>query len=162
MSKTITLCEGYLLKICDGSFYNDTFIFSGVRVWQQQSGSIHLGIKRRKKSKRSVGSLQEHMESFKNETDSLWCTHAIPFQTAHPTLILSSRHGCTVIMNSDHPQEYKTALMPHLLKQQDHFISLDLVPNPYIKLPLRHGASREKKKGIASKMYSSWNHLLKL
>lgn len=88
MSKTITLCEGYL-SVCNGSFYNDTFIFSGVSVWSSNPGSIHLGIKRRKggkkKQEKELVALQEHMESLKDETDSLWCTHAIPFQTALPT-----------------------------------------------------------------------------
>lgn len=113
-------------------------------------GSIHLGVKRRKKSKRSFGSFTRTYGVIQR-WNRLWCTHAIPFQTTHPTLILSSRHGCTVSMNIDHPQEYKTALMSHLFKQQDHFISLDLVLNPYIKLPLRHGASHEKRQELLQK-----------
>lgn len=140
MSKTITLCEGCLLRICYGSFYNDTFIFSGVSVWNSNPRSIHFGIKRRRKKKqeRELVALQEHMESFKDETDSLWCTHAIPFQIALPTPILSSRHWGTVNMNTDHPQEYKAALMHNLLKQQDYFISLDHVLNSWINWPEGH------------------------
>lgn len=59
MSKTITVCEGYLLRICNGSFYNDTFIFSGVSVWSSNPGSIHLGIKmkrEKKKARERIGS----------------------------------------------------------------------------------------------------------
>lgn len=135
MSKTITLCEACLLRICYGSFYNDTFIFSGVSIWSSNLGSIYLGIKRRKKKEKELVASQEHMELFKDKTDSLWHTRAISFQTTLPTPISSSRHHCIVSTDSDSPQEYKTALMPHLLKQQDYFISLDDVLNPQIKLP---------------------------
>lgn len=137
MSKTITVCEGYLLRICNGSFYNDTFIFSGVSVWSSNPGSIHLGIKmkrEKKKQEKELVALQEHMESFKDETDSLWRTHAIPFKTALPTPISSSRHHCVVSMNIDRLQEYKTALMLHLLKQQDFHI-VRLCAEPLVKLP---------------------------
>lgn len=44
-----------------------------------------------KKAKKELVALREHMESFKDETDSLWCTHTIPFQIALPTPISSSR-----------------------------------------------------------------------
>ena len=132
MSKTITLCEVCLWRICYGSFSNDTFIFSGVCLLEQQSrinSSWHSKEKETKQEKELVAS-QEQMESLEDETDSLWGTPTIPFQTALPTLISSSRHRCTVSTNTDHPQEYKTALMPHLLKQQDYFVSLDHALNP--------------------------------
>jgi len=45
MSKTITLSEGSLLRICYGSFYSDTFIFRSVRVQRSSPGSIHFDIK---------------------------------------------------------------------------------------------------------------------
>lgn len=130
MSKSITLCEGCLLGICYGSFYNDTFIFSGVSVWNSNPGSIHLGIKRRrKKREKELVALQEHMESFKDETDSLWRTHAISSQTILSTPIPSCRQHHAVSVNSESPQEYKADLMPHLLKQQDYFLSSDHVLN---------------------------------
>lgn len=84
-----------------------------------------------------------------------------PFPSCASNLILSSRHGCTISMNSNRPQEYKTALMPHLLKQQDYFIKLDRALNPQINLPQGHGTCGERKKtGFASKIYSSQNYLL--
>lgn len=61
----------------------------------------------------------------------------------------------------ERPQEYKAALMPHLLKQQDYFLSLDRVLNSQIKLPEGHRAWGEKKnRGVASKIFSSQNYLL--
>lgn len=59
-----------------------------------------------------------------------------PFPNCASNLILSSRHGCTISMNSDRPQEYKTALMPHLLKQQDYFIKLESSAEPLDKFAL--------------------------
>lgn len=87
MSKMITLCEVGLLRISYGSFCNDTFIFNGVSVWSSSSESIHLGIKRKRKKKqeKELVASPEHMESFKDETDSLWHTHTIPFPTTLPT-----------------------------------------------------------------------------
>ena len=87
MSNMITLWEGCLLRISYGSFYNDTFIFNGVSVWSSSSESILLRIKRKRqknKEKELVAS-PEHMESVKDETDSLWHTHTIPFPTTLPT-----------------------------------------------------------------------------
>lgn len=130
MSKTITLCEGCLLRISHGSFYNDTFIFNGVSVWSSSSESIHLGIKRKRKKKpeKELVASPEHMESFKAETFIMVHPHN-PLPN-HPSYSISSRLGCTVSMNTDHPQKHKTALMHHLLKQQDYFISLDHVLDP--------------------------------
>lgn len=60
-----------------------------------------------KKREKELVALQEHMESFKDETDSLWRTHAISSQTILPTPIPSCRQHHTVSVNSESPQEYK-------------------------------------------------------
>lgn len=67
-----------------------------------------------------------------------------PLPNRPSTPISSSRHCCTVSMNSERPQEYKAVLMPHLLKQQDYFISLDHVLNSQINLPegIEHGVRK--------------------
>lgn len=130
MSETITLWEGCLLRICCGSFYNDTFIFSGVSVWSSNPGSIHLGIKRRrKKSKERIGSFTRAYGVIQRWNRFIMVHPHNPLPNRPPYPHLKQQACCTVSMNTDQPQEYKTALMPHLLKQQDCFKSLDPVLN---------------------------------
>lgn len=47
-----------------------------------------------------------------------------------PSYSISSSSAAAVCIDTDHPQKHKTALMPHLLKQQDYFTSIDHVLDP--------------------------------
>lgn len=93
MSKTITLSEGSLLRICYGSFYSDTSIFRSVRVQKSSLGSIHSDIKKKKKEiekKEKEGEqnwyLTKHLDSFKDKTDSRFIIkHLSPNQTGSVT-----------------------------------------------------------------------------
>ena len=85
--------------------------------------------KGKKKQEKELVASPEHMESFKDETFIMVHPHN-PLPN-HPSYSISGSRRCsTVRMSTDHPQKHKTALMPHLLKQQDYSVSLDHVLDP--------------------------------
>lgn len=103
---------------------------SGVSVWSSNPGSIHLGIKRRrKKSKERIGSFTRAYGVIQRWNRFIMVHPHNPLPNRPPYPHLKQQACCTVSVNTDQPQEYKTALMPHLLKQQDCFKSLDPVLN---------------------------------
>lgn len=122
----LQLCEGCLLRICCGLFYNGTFIRRVSAPRAVIEDLLVLVFKGEgKKHEEEVVALQEHKKSFKDKT-SITPTHTTPFQHHLSCPHLSSGQH-SAVRSSIHRIPNRS--QGSLLKQQGNLISLDQVLN---------------------------------
>lgn len=157
MSKSRTLWKGCLLRICYGSFYNDTLIFSGVSIWSGNpriSTSWHWKEKEIKKPRARTGNFTRAYGIIQRESRSIRAHPHIGFLKHASCPPLEQQAPCPVSKNTAGPQECKTAWMPHLLKQQDfHILRLCAEPSDKVALGTWSLGVRKRSKKKCFKTY---------